>query len=147
MDRSEVVNLLNDLIHLDIDAVRAYGQAIDNIKDTSARDMLVGFRGDHERHVNDLSAMVRNYGGEPAERPDLKGVLLEGMTAIRSAMGEVPALRAMRDNERLTNRRYAKALETPGLPDEVRSLIAANREDERRHLAWIEARVGQTTHA
>ncbi|MDP2307403.1 MAG: DUF2383 domain-containing protein [Pseudomonadota bacterium] len=147
MDRTEVVDLLNELVHLDIDAVRAYGQAIDNVKDPTARQTLVGFREDHERHVTDLSAMVRNYGGEPAERPDLKGVFLEGMTALRSAMGEGPALRAMRDNERFTNRHYVKALETPGLPDEVRNLIARNREDERRHLAWIEARVGQKTPA
>ncbi|MES2642981.1 MAG: DUF2383 domain-containing protein [Myxococcota bacterium] len=143
MERNEVVALLNELIHLDIDAVRAYGQAIDNIRDTAVRQTLTGFRADHERHVTELSALVRNYGGEPAHRPDLKGVLLEGMTAIRSAMGEGPALRAMRDNERFTNRRYVKALETPGLPDEVRNLIASNREDERRHLAWIEARVAQ----
>lgn len=148
MTDKQTIDLLNDLIHVDIDAIRAYSQALDAVKDPGVRQNLVAFRGDHERHVNELSGLVRGLGGTPpAFRPDLKGVLLEGMTAIRALAGEEPALRAMRDNERFTNKRYQAALDNPNLPANCRDVIARNREDERRHLAYIESRVHAKTPA
>jgi hypothetical protein len=43
---------------------------------------------------------------------------------------------AMRGNEELTNRRYDAALKDE-LPESCRTVVANNRNDERRHLAWI----------
>lgn len=143
MDKFQLIDELNNLIQLDIDAVRAYSQALGSVEDPEVSRQLTAFRGDHERHVTDLSALVRAAGGVPADAPDLKGFFIEGMTAIRAMGGENAALSAMRDNERLTNRRYQAALQLTGLPDDVRGVIAANREDERRHLAWIQARVSR----
>lgn len=137
-NNQNVINLLNDLIQLDFDAVQAYGQAIDNIDDNTVRSRIQEFQRDHERHIRDLSDCVRDLGGTPAERKrDFKGFLLEGFTAIRSAIGTDGALKAMRSNEQLTNRSYDKAL-GENLPDKVREVVARNREDERRHLAYIE---------
>lgn len=143
MHRSKLIDELNNLIQLDIDAVRAYSQALGSVKDPEVVKQLTAFRADHERHVTELGALVRAAGGDPAHSPDLKGFFIEGMTAIRAMAGELAALKAMRDNERLTNRKYEAALQFTGLPDDVRAVIAANREDERRHLAWIEARVAR----
>lgn len=139
---NKAIHLLNDLIQLDIDAIRAYEQALDAVKDNDVRRNLLAFRGDHERHVNELSGLVRGMGGTPpAFKPDLKGFLIEGMTAVRALAGENAALSAMRDNERLTNNRYQAALDNPNLPANCRDVVARNREDERRHLAYIESRV------
>lgn len=139
--RESAIELMNQLIQLDYDAVQAYKQAIEKIDDTPARVDLEAFQADHERHIADLSRTVRMMGGEPEETGrDLKGVLLEGLTALRSVTGTMGALRAMRMNEKLTNRSYERALEAK-LPVAARDVVARNREDERRHLAAIQAHI------
>jgi uncharacterized protein (TIGR02284 family) len=138
MDTQEIVKRLIDLCQLDIDASNAYEQAIKNVDDANIRQKLEQFRGDHERHVNDLSSHIRRHGGEPPEhKPGVKGFVLQGFTAIRSAIGTESALKAMRSNENLTNRTYADALEWD-TPDDVKQLIRKNYEDEQRHLRYIE---------
>lgn len=137
----EVAKKVRDLIHLDIDAVHAYGEAIARIEDAhvDVRAQLVAFQADHERHIRQLSdALLAASREVPGRRRDLKGFLLEGMTALRSALGTEQALKAMRQNEILTNRRYEDALELVGAPSDVMELIRRNRDDERRHLDYIE---------
>src|SRR5262245_47875812 len=106
--QDDAVQTLNDLIHLDIDAIHAYRQAIDACTVPEIRDHLTAFKADHERHVLDLQAAVRKLGAEPAAERDLKGFFIEGFTAIAS-MGDRSALYAMRTNEEITNRRYEAA--------------------------------------
>lgn len=52
-------------------------------------------------------------------------------------MGDVAALRAMQGNEELTNSSYDKALELVW-PSDLRAIIEKNRDDERRHLKFIQ---------
>jgi uncharacterized protein (TIGR02284 family) len=131
----ESINALNDLIHLDIDAIQAYRHAIDACEIAEIRDNLTAFMGDHERHVRDLRDAVRSLGGEPVTGRDVKGFFIEGFTAIVS-QGDRSALLAMRGNEELTTRRY-DAARNAGLNGAVRPLIEGNYQDEARHLAWI----------
>lgn len=142
VDREDLIEELNDLIQLDFDAVRAYDQAIEKVEDDDARDDLQQFKLDHERHIQDLGKIVRKLGGVPKDGPDLKGILLEGMTALRSATGTLGALKAMRMNEKITNKSYAKALELP-LSQEFLDVVMRNREDERRHLIAIRAHIAR----
>jgi rubrerythrin len=138
METQAVISLLRDLVHLDVDAIHAYDQAIKNIDVASARTELTRYKADHERHVTDLSAAIVDLGGEaPAIRRDVKGFFIEGMTALRAAMGTEQSLKAMLTNEKLTNREYDKAAKM-ALPPQVEALIARNRSDERRHLEYIE---------
>jgi uncharacterized protein (TIGR02284 family) len=135
----EAVATLNDLIHLDIDAILAYRQAIDACEIMEVRDNLVAFMGDHQRHVAELQGAVRALGGEPAEGKDLKGFFIEGFTAIVS-MGDHTALLAMRGNEEITTRRY-DAARRANVTGDVLQLIEKNYQDEVRHLAWIKGAI------
>jgi uncharacterized protein (TIGR02284 family) len=138
MDNQALIKNLVELAQLDIDAIRAYAQAIDNIDQPTLHSEISSFKADHARHVNDLSAVIRRLGGEPPSfSPDLKGFLLEGFTAIRSLTGIEGALKAMRGNEKLTNHTYEKALSWE-LPADIRLIIEKNFADEKRHLAYIE---------
>jgi uncharacterized protein (TIGR02284 family) len=138
MATNQIIEVLNDLIQLDIDAVNAYEQAIKRIDVPQVGADLEQFKADHERHIDDLSEAVRELGGEPPDRsPDLKGFLLEGFTALRSVTGTEGALKAMRTNEKATNARYDDALREE-LPADIEALVRQNREDERRHLEYIE---------
>src|SRR5262249_46792443 len=126
---------LNNLIHVDRDAILAYEQAIDACEVPEIRTKLSVFAGDHERHVRDLELKVRALGGEPAAGRDIKGFFIKGFTALAS-QGDRSALVAMRTNEELTIRAYHAALEEEHTED-VRLLIEQNYQDEVSHLEWI----------
>ncbi len=99
---------------------------------------LERFRRDHEHHVTELSAAIVDLGGEaPSIRRDLKGFFIQGMTALRAAMGTEQSLKAMVTNEKLTNREYDRAAKMH-LPPEIEALIRRNQGDERHHLEAIE---------
>ncbi len=138
----KVCDHLNKLIQLDYDAAGTYREAIAHVADPSARIDLESFLNDHERHVMELSRVIRDLGGVPIEvHRDFKGVVLEGMTRLRSR-GTMGALRAMRMNERLTNRTYDKALDFY-MPPIGQVIVLENFKDERRHLAAIEAHIAR----
>ncbi|MDY7228392.1 DUF2383 domain-containing protein [Hyalangium rubrum] len=137
MDNQKMIERLNDLIALDYDAVGAYEAAIDRIHEEFLRMRLREFQLDHRRHIQDLSIVVERMGGKARERPDVKGFLLKGFTAVTALMGTEAALRAMQGNERLTNSTYRKAMEQEWT-DDVRQIIDRNFHDEQRHLAFIE---------
>jgi len=116
------IKALQDLIHLDMDAIQAYGQAIDFCEHETVASQLRAFRADHERHVRDLADELRKLGEEPKVKPDLKGFFIEAFTAIRSK-GTHGALKAMLSNAKLTNARYQAALELQDLPESAREVI------------------------
>ncbi len=138
MNTQEIIKDLSSLVQLDIDAIHAYEQAIEKVDVSEVRKKLTTFMSDHERHVTDLSRCIRELGGKPPEfLQDFKGFLIEGMTIMRSVTGTSGALKAMKMNEELTNAKYNKALGWP-LPGDIRAIVELNREDERRHLEYIE---------
>ncbi len=146
MEKKAILKMLQKLAQLDIDAWHAYGQAIGKIENAlNVRDKMEAFRADHHRHVIDLSAKITELGGDPPEfSSDFKGFLIKGFTALRSVTGTQGALAAMETNEKLTNRRYAEAVEKTGVPSDIRILLEANYKDEQEHLRYIEDRLDFT---
>jgi hypothetical protein len=139
MDNKEIAKELSSLVQLDIDAVHAYQEAIDNIDHVQIREQLARYREDHNQHVTALSAQIRKLGEIPPEfAPDFKGYIIQGFTSLRSATGTEGALKAMHTNEKLTNSKYKDAAGWPNLPVDLRQMIAMAREDERRHIEYIE---------
>jgi rubrerythrin len=141
---AKVCDHLNKLIQIDVDAACSYREAIAHVDDASARYDLESFLHDHERHIMELTSVVRDLGGNPIEaHRDFKGALLEGMTKLRSR-GSLGALRAMRMNERLTNRTYDRALDRY-MPPIGQAIVVENLKDERRHLHAIEEHIARLT--
>ena len=137
METNKISESLISLAQLDIDAVHAYEQAIEKIGVDHVREQLIQFRNDHQRHVTELSPLISRLGGQPPEfKKDFKGYLIEGMTALRSVTGTEGALKAMKTNEELTNKKYEAALGWE-LPQDIRQVVSRNRDDERRHLEFV----------
>ena len=55
---------------------------------------------------------------------------------IRSATGNEGALKAMKSNEKMTNRRYREAA-VLDLPPTIGDVVVQNYDDERRHLEYV----------
>ena len=137
MNREDILDNLEKLIQLDIDAHHAYAQAIKKVDDQMIKDKLVIFQGDHRRHVDVLSTKMQELGGTPPEfSSDFKGFFISGFTALRSMTGTKGALEAMETNERLTTSRYEKAVALD-FPSDIAVIVRANLADEQRHLSFI----------
>lgn len=138
MTNQEIADEVRRLFQLDVDAVLAYDRAIAAVSEGMVANALAEFRLDHQRHVLELSKAMLDLGANPPEaKPDLKGTILGGFTAVRARFGTEQMLQAMRSNEQLTNGSYATALAKP-LPEDVLAIVRKGYADEQRHLAWIE---------
>lgn len=137
MEKTKVIDRLNDLIKLDMDAVASYEEAITEINLESVRWQLKEYQNDHRQHVTRLTAAVRALGGEPAERGSLKGFFLKQITAITARMGNEAAIRAMQANEKLINSMYSKATHEDW-PSDLKALVESNYHDEQRHLSYLQ---------
>lgn len=144
MAKTQLIKKLIDLAQLDIDAVAAYEIAISKIDITEIKETLSIFKTDHERHVDELNEAIIQLGGEAVKKTlDIKGLLMEGLTYLRSCINTESALKAMQKNEETTNEVYDKALAECDFPPELQDLIAKNKEDERNHLEYIEDRLAE----
>jgi uncharacterized protein (TIGR02284 family) len=134
---------MKQLVELDYDAVAAYQAAIDRLDDPFTRDHLGEFMSDHQRHIQELSHLLRELGFEPPTESDAKAFLTQGKVVIGSLVGDKGILAAMRSNEDDTNEAYERALEREDVLPRARGLLERNLEDERRHRAWIEQRLSE----
>ena len=136
------ISALQDLLHLDMDAIKAYDQAIKACEHENVAAQLRLFRSDHERHVRNRSQELTKLGEKPDARTDVKGFFIEKFTAITS-IGTRSALMSMMGNETLTTARYKAALDLQDIPESAKSVIRANYADEQRHLEWIRSALDQ----
>jgi uncharacterized protein (TIGR02284 family) len=141
--QSDPVDLLEELIKLDYDAIEAYDMAIERLDDAESQRQLTEFREDHRRHTQDLSRFLKEYGAKPPTGPDLKRFLTQGKVMLGSLRGDRAILKAMKSNEDQTNTAYERATEHHDLPMELQETLRKNLEDERRHRSWIERRMQQ----
>jgi len=137
MNYEEMANRLGSLVTMDVDAARAYDQALEEIDLENVREQILKFQEDHNRHIVELSAMINELGGPPPSiEPDAKGFAIERFTAIRSLSGTEGALKALQMNEKITGKTYSEARSwelTPG----AAAIVERNYRDEQQHLRHI----------
>jgi hypothetical protein len=136
-DETTLLARLGDLLQLECDALPAYSLAIMALRDGRRRDDLRGWRADHERHVRDLSDLIRVRGGVPIPIPHLPtGVFKLGVQAIGAASGgDRAVLLAFKSNELQSREKYARLAALDNPPD-VAAMLSRAAEDEARHYAW-----------
>lgn len=134
---SDMLEMIDDLIGLDYDAIEAYRTAIDRIEDTSFKAQLTEFMMDHQRHTQELSALLREHGENPQDGPTMKRFLTTGKVALADLMGDKAILMAMKTNEEDTNTAYQRAANRDELPEDLKKAVLRGLDDERRHRSWI----------
>jgi rubrerythrin len=145
---------LNDLLALDHDAIEAYSLAIGRVSRAEYREALAGFRGDHQRHVEQLTQLIRDRGGVPVQMPHIPTGFFKAAIQALGALGDDRALlMAWKTNEGQVRDKYRRYVEHVYEPA-VGAVIAAAADDEDRHYAWGEqvlaqlgVREGTITHA
>jgi len=128
------------LARIEMDAVRAAAQAVDNVDDLAVKDMLAELRADHQRHADELAATLAQVAGRVPRHAHLSGFAIAGVTGIAAGMGTGPALMAMQSTEVVTTQAYELALAAE-LPNDIRAQLARNLDDASRHLAAVRERL------
>lgn len=144
LNKDTIVKKLSDIVELDYDAVAAYKEAIDRLDNPTFKKTLGEFLQDHQRHISDLSEVIRQEGGTPPDSGDFKKMLTKGKVQLADLAGDEAILKAMKLNEDQTNSKY-ESMSEEDFPNHIHTLIAKGLEDERRHRAWIVTTIEQHT--
>lgn len=135
---AELIAELNDLLALDHDAVQAYSLAIGAISNAEYRDALAGFRGDHQRHIDQLTQLIRGHGGMPVQLPHLPtGVFKLAVQALGTLGDDRNVLLTFKANEAQVRDKYRRHAARPH-DDAVSAILHAAAADEERHYAWAD---------
>ncbi|MGD0676731.1 MAG: DUF2383 domain-containing protein [Polyangiaceae bacterium] len=133
----DIVTLLNRLIQFDQDAIEACKSAMDRLSDAD-KEELAGALADHRRHVEDLATVVRNLGGEPANRADVRVAQSKGRIATKGSSSAPRALlEAMHASEKDARAAYESAISQPGVPVDVLLALERNLDHERDHVRVV----------
>ena len=133
---AELVAQLNDLMKLDHDAIHAYKLAIHSLQSDEYRRQLGEFLADHERHMEELTQLIKSRDGVPMHMPHgTTGVFKLLVQAVGAAGNDRSVLLAFKANERGSRDRYREAARAVH-PADVTSVLARAAEDEARHYAW-----------
>jgi uncharacterized protein (TIGR02284 family) len=135
---TRLIAQLNDLLQLDHDAVGAYEVAIEALSTPAYKQTLRRFKGDHERHIQELSQLISERGGEPHHMPHattgMFKLAMQGAGALGG--GDKSVLLAFKANERQVRdkyRRMAEAAEDLVVAD----VLARGSDDESKHYGWV----------
>lgn len=138
----ELIAELNDLLQLDHDAVQAYTIAIDNIETEMTRSALQAFRDDHERHIQDLTRLIKDHGGMPIDMAHVPtGMFKQAVQSVGAMGGDREILLAFKANERQSRDKYHRAATDTTHPPEVRVVLERNAADEENHYGWVISRL------
>jgi rubrerythrin len=133
-----MAEILNSLVRLDIKAVYVYRQIIQTAGAGGVKNQLIRFRTDHERHIYQLSAVIRALDREPPLfAPDSKAGPVERDSSSRGLRTPETSLYALRLHEQWANQLYGESCSrdfTPG----IKALVLKMYVEEQRHLRYVE---------
>ena len=135
---TDFVEMLCNLVQLDLDAMEAYDAAMARVQKAEYREQLEAFKGDHVRHSEELSKIVKDLGGKASTGPGTKQNITTGGAVLADMVGDKRILEALKSNEDDTNKAYERAVEMSRDQPSAEPVLRAGLEDERRHRAWIE---------
>lgn len=137
MQNESQIEMLKKLVQVDIDTVHSYDRALEQIPDKILRSRLQAFRDNHRKHIAELSSQILTLGGRPPEpTSDLKGFIIQTVTALRTATGMKGALKALKTTEEVSNSYYEKTIPEEISPD-LKEILRRFFSEEKNHLRYI----------
>jgi hypothetical protein len=135
--QENLIEIIDQLVQLDIDAFHAYAQAADRAEIGAIRERLTEFQGEHERHVERLCGLLDELGApaKPWSRR-FEGFVTEGFVSPASEPGTIFAIGALRANEEVLRQRYQGAL-AKELDARVKDVLMSNCDDDARHREYL----------
>jgi hypothetical protein len=130
---SQLVVELSRLLVMEVDAVRAYANALALLGPGPVRDELALIGREHQTHADALRGEIAFRGYVPTERASrVEGIVLGAAGRAPGPLGAEEALAAVVRNEQLAATLYAKLL-AKGPPDTARPLLERLRVESEGH--------------
>lgn len=129
--------LVENLLLLEHDAIAAYEQTIQRLENPGYKAQIAAFKTDHDRHVEELTALAGTLGVTAPTGGDAKQMLTTGKVALASIMGDGATLTAMRSNEEDTVTAYERAAAHRLATPEAQAIFQRAHADELRHREWM----------
>jgi bacterioferritin (cytochrome b1) len=136
--QNEFHDALYALCELDYDAAEAYKAAINRLENVQYKHRLTEFLHDHERHIQDISSILKKHQQKTPKGPDMKQYLAQGKVALANLLGDTAILKAMITNEEDTNTAYERVNKYADKWEDAASIVAQGLDDERKHRQWLE---------
>jgi bacterioferritin (cytochrome b1) len=131
---------LKELLELDYSAVDAYEAAIERLENPGYQQKLEEFKGDHERHIQEISSLLSKNHQDVPEKGSLgKQLLATGKVVLANMMGDNTILQAMKSNEIDTNTAYERMRDHKNKWPEAEDIISRGLNDEKKHKEWLES--------
>ena len=132
---------LQALVEFEYDVIEAYEAAIHRLEDGMYRLELEAFKDDHERHIEELSAILKKRNEKVPTGPSSKQWLTKGKVALANILGDRAILIAMSSNEDDSILAYERMVERMMEVvewEDAKDPLNRGLADERRHKAWLE---------
>jgi hypothetical protein len=137
-----LVSELNGLLQLDYDAVAAYAIALKELDEPAYQDAVRRFKADHERHIDELTELVRKYGGVPLPVAHTAGAFKLAVQGALVGGADTGVIDAFRTNEVQSRDRYRRAVSHQH-PVDVQDVLIRAARDEQRHFDWAMRTLGE----
>ena len=124
-DNDQVISVLNDLLENARDGEFGFKTCAEQVETSGAKQLFAARAVGCADAARELEALVRQYGGEPADGGTAAGALHRGWVQIKGAVGadsELSILESCERGEDSAIARYRKALKED-LPADVRAVV------------------------
>lgn len=134
---NEAATQLDDLMRGEMAAMKAYDQALTDIKDPKQKATLQAIRKDHERAV---SLMSKYVAGKPDLLSDTEesgpwGTFAKAWTKTRGLTGNEGAMKALRQGEEHGINEYEEALKDENISKELKQMIKTELiPNQKKHI-------------
>lgn len=132
---NELISVLNDLIRINHDRTAGYHKAVEELKptDIDLKTMFTNLANSSVQYATELTAEVRDLGGEPASDTTQSGKLYRVWMDIRagiSARDRKSVLSLCEFGEDAALKAYKLALESDAeIPADIRQLVLEQKEE------------------
>lgn len=133
------VDAVKDLIELDYDAIEAYDAAINKLENKAYKEMLIDFKWDQNRHIDELSSILTHHGEEPPSGPSIvKQWLVKGKLFLGTLQGDKSILKAILSNKEDTNLAYLRMTKRDDKWIDIADTLDRGLIDEQSHKKLLE---------
>jgi uncharacterized protein (TIGR02284 family) len=137
----ETTKTLQNLTQYEIDGSFLVAQCMENVNNKALKDKLIEIKGECEENINDLSNLVKKYGGEvPTHSRDFKGFFMQGYAAMRGALTDQGAMKALHTNSQMILKAFESALNT-ALSADVKDVVQKVYDKKKKTHQYIESQI------
>ncbi len=112
---------------------------MENVNNQSLKDRLIKIKEECEENIKELSNLIRKYGREaPAHSKDFKGFFMQGYAAMRGALSDKGAMKALHTNSQMILKAFESTLDIP-LPEDAQDAIQKIYKKKKKTHEYIES--------